>query len=273
MLCRGWLFLECFVGRARLTGGLFSARVPRRPAARLLLYLATKSPPPRRATHGVPADNIRFWGRMFFLKRSLASTGHRGRVDARGHRTSRAPGLTRTSNRSACVPSREGRCRAPSARAWARDAKRRAIVSLDKEGWACRPVVRVKPAALPMRWPRASTRPRWPVDAKAPLKTTVSSLNSPRCWRGRVGWGLDRRLALRSTALTTACPWQSRARPAGAARSHQSTGPERNTAVSPRRAGEPSPSPACRTVKPWPARSGSRGHRRGLDGPSMPKPL
>ena len=47
------------LGRARLTGGLFYARVPRRPSARLLLNLAAKSPPPRRAAHGMHADNIR----------------------------------------------------------------------------------------------------------------------------------------------------------------------------------------------------------------------
>jgi len=32
---------------------------------------------------------------------------------------------------------------------------------------ALRPAIRVKPVALPRRWPRASTRPRWPVDAKS----------------------------------------------------------------------------------------------------------
>ncbi len=44
-----------------------------------------------------------------------ASTGHRGRVEARGHRSGWAPGLTRTSDRGAGVPSRDGRSAAPAA--------------------------------------------------------------------------------------------------------------------------------------------------------------
>ena len=88
-----------------------------------------------------------------------------------------------------------------------RDAKRRAIVLHDKERWRAGRSFASSPAPRPSSWPRASTRPRWPVDAKTPLKNAVTSLNTRRCWRGRVGWGSDRRLALRSTALTTACPW------------------------------------------------------------------
>ena len=46
-----------------------------------------------------------------FLNVVLASSGHRGRDDARGHRFGGALGLTRTSDRGAGVPSRDGRAR------------------------------------------------------------------------------------------------------------------------------------------------------------------
>jgi len=68
-----------------------------------------------------------------FLVVALASTGHRGRVDARGRPPGRSPGLTRTTDRGARAPSREGHCRGAWRRAWVRDAKRRAIVRQDKE--------------------------------------------------------------------------------------------------------------------------------------------
>jgi hypothetical protein len=55
------------------------------------------------------------------------------------------------------------------------------------------PDVRVKPVAPPERWPRASTRPRWPVDAPITLKKANVFLHPPRCWRGEVGGGLFRR--------------------------------------------------------------------------------
>ena len=45
----------------------------------------------------------------------LASTGHRGRVDARGRPPGGAPGLTRTSGQPAGVPSRDRRGTPPSA--------------------------------------------------------------------------------------------------------------------------------------------------------------
>ena len=53
--------------------------------------------------------------------------------------------------------------------------------------------VRVKPGAPPIGRPRASTRPRWPVDAKVKQEIGMVFLHPPRCWRGRVGRGLDRR--------------------------------------------------------------------------------
>ena len=46
-----------------------------------------------------------------FLNVVLASSGHRGRDDARGHRSGGATGLSRTSGRGAGVPSRDRRAR------------------------------------------------------------------------------------------------------------------------------------------------------------------
>ena len=118
------------------------------------------------------------------FKRTWASTGHRGRVDARGVRSGGAPGLTRTSDRSAGAPSRDGRSAAPAALRGLTFPDEEAVVSRAAErrdgagvvprrsrkgataGW---PKVRVRPGAGCRRWPRASTRPRWAVDAN-PLK-------------------------------------------------------------------------------------------------------
>ena len=147
-----------------------------------------------------------------FFNVVLASTGHRGRVDARGPRRHCSAGLTRTSGQAVGAPSRVRRARRlrrrvagmcatrPTSQAPAGDpvpvadpsaapAKphRRSIGRSDaltqprgaagaadrpsREGaLAAWPEVRVRPAALPKRWPRASTRPRWPVDAKTILK-------------------------------------------------------------------------------------------------------
>ena len=50
------------------------------------------------------------------------------------------------------------------------------------------PDVRVKPGAPRRRWPRASTRPRWPVDAKTPqkklLKHSPANVVCPHAMRG-----------------------------------------------------------------------------------------
>ena len=48
------------------------------------------------------------------VKRVLASSGHRGRDDARGRRRHRPPGLTRISCRCASAPSSDGRQRTPA---------------------------------------------------------------------------------------------------------------------------------------------------------------
>src|SRR5471030_3341067 len=55
------------------------------------------------------------------------------------------------------------------------------------------PNVRVKPAEKCQCGPRASTRPRWPVDAKSPLKNANVFINPHRCCCGEVGGGLVRR--------------------------------------------------------------------------------
>jgi len=72
--------------------------------------------------------------------------------------------------------------------------RRRRRVRRSREGApAPRPVVRVRPVAPPERRSRASTRPRWPVDAKAPHKTANVFIHRLTRRRGRVGWGFDRR--------------------------------------------------------------------------------
>ena len=68
-------FLRGAPGWARRLGGLFSAHVPRRPAARLLLYFAAKSPAdPSCPAHGVPAFNIRWGSWSDFYRGCVAST-------------------------------------------------------------------------------------------------------------------------------------------------------------------------------------------------------
>jgi len=52
----------------------------------------------------------------------------------------------------------------------ARGAEGAAIVEHDEGRWPAGARVRVKPGGAPGRWPRASTRPRWPVDAKNPFQ-------------------------------------------------------------------------------------------------------
>ena len=81
------------------------------PAFGLLLYLTKNTPPPRRSTPGLPADDIR-WGRS---PRSgllvWAASGLRGRDAARGQPAHTPSGLTRTSHRDADPTSRDRRGR------------------------------------------------------------------------------------------------------------------------------------------------------------------
>jgi hypothetical protein len=62
--------------------------------------------PPCRA--GVPVGGEKH---SLFLKRCLASTGHRGRVGARGRQCHAPAGLTRTAGQRAGAPSRDRRAR------------------------------------------------------------------------------------------------------------------------------------------------------------------
>jgi hypothetical protein len=97
------------LGQSRLTGQVSFVRVPRRPAARLLLDLTKETRPVRRSTPGQPANNIR-WGRCpRTCEVILASSGRRGRDDARGQPAHVQADLTRTSRRASNVPSRDGR--------------------------------------------------------------------------------------------------------------------------------------------------------------------
>jgi len=76
---------------------------------------------------------------------------------------------------------------------WLRGAEGAALVGHEKERRHCDPSFASSPAPPPERWPRASTRPRWPVDAKAPHKTANVFIYRLTRRRARVGWGFDRR--------------------------------------------------------------------------------
>ena len=123
--------------------------------------------------------------------RVLALTGHRGRVNARGRPLGKEPGLTRTTHRSAVAPSRDGRRRCAFGDRAGTACLRQATDSprernstqppqalrprRSREGArAPRSVVRVRPGAPHRCWPRASSRPRWPDEAKDQPKE--------RCW-------------------------------------------------------------------------------------------
>jgi hypothetical protein len=59
-------------------------------------------------------------------------------------------------------------------------ARRRCANRRTRVGMPTRwPDVRVKPVAPPERWPRASSRPRWPDDAKSTLKKRRAYLSQP----------------------------------------------------------------------------------------------
>src|SRR5579864_6517061 len=70
----------------------------------LLLNLTKQTPPPRRAGTGTPADNIRGGSARKLFEGVLASSGHRGRDDARGRRFHAPSDLTRTARRDAGAP-------------------------------------------------------------------------------------------------------------------------------------------------------------------------
>ena len=169
------------------------------------VFLSGSRVGPLRAGRGHASDEV--------LLGTLASTGHRGRVDARGRRVGRSPGLTRTGGRArrrscrdrggrdlrsrwarrSSIDTRRNR-HAQSARAVGDAGRRRVFVDHDKERRRAGPPVRVRPAGARGRWPRASTRPRWPVDAKLPPKDRgcfFLTCQGVAC--GEVGGGLIRR--------------------------------------------------------------------------------
>jgi len=178
--------------------------------------------------------------------RGVASTGHRGRVDARGRREHCSAGLTRTAALSASAPSRDERRTTPQAsRANAAPKALRKRPSREVASTS-RSEVRVRPGAPPGRWPRASTRPRWPVDAKAKSKNQRMFFFT-RQGADATGWagawiagspsfeGLDAGVPL---------PAPSAARRHPAVQSKQQARAKHRHVV--KRAGEASPSPACR---------------------------
>jgi len=77
--------------------------------------------------------------------------------------------------------------RRPAAQRYSTRRRRRRVRRSREGALASWPDVRVKPGAPPMRWPRASTRPRWPVDAKTPFKE-MRMFFSTRCDAGAAGW-------------------------------------------------------------------------------------
>ncbi len=198
----------------------------------LLSLLALRAIPSLTSRIRVP-HRPRWWRlggwdkyRVVVFKVGWASTGHRGRVDARGRPLGGAPGLTRATGLPASAPSRDGRgrdafgdragttalakrpdrgCQVPSSR---HDCSRQEAAFLARDQASAAPkalrivhhekerrhrdprfAVRVMPGAQCHRWPRALTRPRWPVNAKDLSKTRARYLSQPpgRHQRGR--WG------------------------------------------------------------------------------------
>ena len=154
-----------------------------------------------------------------FFRGVLASTGHRGRVDARGQRIGGPLGLTRTAGLPSNAPCRDARRRDASRRAAKRAPKARRPGPSREGAPATRFDVRVKPAARLPRWPRASTRPRWPVDAKSPFKNhrVFSQPTEVPARQDGLGLGSQARPARRGPWL--ACAPSPRARPACVTRS------------------------------------------------------
>jgi len=157
----------------------------------------------------------------------LASTGHRGRVDARGQPLGRAPGLTRSSDRSAAAPSRDGRRRsAYGACARPRDVEGVApIVHHEKERWRNDP--NFASGAVTSDPPAAG------IDA-ASMARRCRTLSKYECLlftqrgAGAAGWvGTWSAGSLSFEGLDAGSLFRFRARPAGAARCDQSNRPER----------------------------------------------
>ena len=92
--------------------GLFLAPVPPWPCGPIPSLTS-----PERVPHRPSLVTTRSLGQMLLpiFEVSLASSGHRGRNDARGRPAGRARGLTRTSGQHVSAPPRDGRCTSPSA--------------------------------------------------------------------------------------------------------------------------------------------------------------
>ena len=183
------MFVALFVGLVGLAGvgtvrwGKAFRSCPPSACGLLLLNFAKSLPPPRHARpwHS-RVQHSRGSGPGLF-KRVLASSGHRGRDDARGRRLGGARGLTRTSPERASTSCRVGR-RAPSARACALRAPGR-------ERAARCPSITTRSAGRQARGSRqarclAKVRaagldgPRWPVEAKT-LSKVVADLTRECC--------------------------------------------------------------------------------------------
>ena len=206
LLCAGFfVFAGCAeVGTTR-RGSLFRS-CPPSACGLLLLDLTKQTPPPRRAAHGWPADNIRGEKVRRLLRGVMASTGHRGRVDARGPHAHLPAGLTRTSGRSAGAPSRDRRARRFASRGWSGAAanamwwradvfcaaRSAALVSHEKERLRAGPSF----ASGPVPCPRAGRGHRRGLDGPPmPKPIQKMSEHSPReccqlashAWHGEAG--------------------------------------------------------------------------------------
>jgi hypothetical protein len=111
--------------------------------------LTKNTPPPRRSTHGLPADNIRVGRSPRTCLLVLASSGHRGRDDARGQPAHTPSGLTRTSHRDADAPSRDRRG-GTSPRQW-RHHRANGVSSCAQDDGRCRSSITKSSAGIPIR--------------------------------------------------------------------------------------------------------------------------
>jgi hypothetical protein len=113
------------------------------------------------------------------------------------------------------------------------------------------PDVRVKPGPLPERWPRASTRPRWPVDAPITLKKSECLSSPAQVLARRGGRGLVSQAVAPRRWASSARIRRCRARPASVARTSFIERPRKSRPSRPDfrwpHAGETSPRPPRRS--------------------------
>jgi len=118
--------------------------------------------------HSLPTDAVNVWFRVDHLDPRRTATGR----------------LQSLQPSPICFTDTVSRLRLGTS---LRGAEGAALVGHAKRTPALRSVVRVKFCALPEHRPRASTRPRWPVDAKPSLQTR-ECLPSTRRNVGAAGW-------------------------------------------------------------------------------------